>query len=217
MSERLPAPEAGRFPSLAKAHVKVLPAGILLGRIHAQGGSYPTSWDGFRCYGPTPSRFDHHPPPRRVHPTRAVLYAAPRLQRAAVLETCLLECFQVRRVIELSRDDPYFVLFRTTRPVRLLDVADSNWVARAGGNGAISAGLRSTARDWSRAIYRTYPDIDGVYFSCSLNPAARSVVLYERAVSAMPRRPDGHWPLSHPALRAELEVYASSFALGLVP
>jgi hypothetical protein len=216
VSERLPAPDAARFPALAKSHVKVVKPGTLVGRIHAQGGPHPTTWGAFRWFGPTSHRFDHQPPPPRVHPTRGILYGATPRYWAPVLETCVLECYQDRRVIELRRDDPYFVLLRTMRPLRLLDVADSSWLARAGGNSALSSGLRSTARDWSRAIYRTYPDVDGLYYASSLNPAARNVALYERARSAMPQRPDGYWPLSHPALRAELEEYAATFGLGLL-
>jgi hypothetical protein len=204
------------FPRLARSHDKVLPAGTLLGRIHAQGGSSPTSWDEFRYFGPTGARFDHQPLPQRVHPTRGIYYAAPRTRAAIILETCVLECYQSRRVIELRRDDPYFVLFRTMEPLRLLDLT-SNWVTRAGGNAAISTGRRSMAREWSRAVYREYPDIDGLHFDCSLNPAAISLAIYERGTRAMPARPSGHWPLSHPALRADLEGIASDNHLGLIP
>lgn len=194
-----------------------------MGRIHNQGGGHPTSWEQFRNYGPTGSRFDHQPPPATLHPRRAILYAAPahatrrRVPAVPVLRTCVLESFQGRRAIELTRDDPYFVLFRLERDIRLLDVADSGWVARAGGNAAISSGLRSASRNWSRSIYAVYPDLDGIFYTCSLDPSARSVALYERAEDALPMRPAAHLPLSHAALRPELETYAMQYELPLIP
>ena len=225
MTERLPAPDGTRFPPLAPEDLRVLPVGTLLGRIHAQTGEHSSTWNRFREYGPTTSRFDHHPPPTRMHPTRAILYATPALPEPSknalpVLATCVAECFRERGVIELGRDSPHFVLFRTIRQLRLLDVADSPWVSRAGGNAAISSGLRSTAREWARAIYRHYSGtqaVDGIFYTCSTIPAARSLALWERARDAVPDRPLIHLPLSDPALRAELEVYATDLDLGLLP
>lgn len=222
MSQRLGLPDPSRFPSrLLKAHVLVLPAGSLLGRIHTTAGSYPTSWQEFRFFGPTGSRFDHQPPPRRVHPVRGILYAATASTDAAgdpvpVLRTCLAEVFQTRQIVDLSRDAPFYVLFRSTRALRLLDLADSDWVTRAGGNAAISSGLRATARQWSRAIYRAYPTLDGIQYPCSQVPPARSIALYERAQDAIPARPQVHLPLTHGALRPEIEIYADELGLGLL-
>ena len=89
----------------------------------------------------------------------------------------------------------------------------------AGGNGAISTGLRSVARDWSRAIYRHYTGskaVDGIFSTCSHLPPARNIVLFERAADALPSRPGLHLPLAHPALRAELEHYAHQLGLELL-
>lgn len=223
MTERLPPPDTGRFPPLEGRDVRLLPRGQLIGRVHAQTGAHAMAWDEFRTFGPTTARFDHHPPPPRRHPTRAVLYGvpAPTPSPAAmpVLRTCVAECYQERGAIELSRDSPYFVLFRLTRPLRLLDVSDGDWIVRAGGNAAISCGLRSAAREWARAIYRHYQGdeaLDGVFYACSTIPPARSIALWERAGDAMPATPEVHRPLADPALRAELEVYASQLGLALL-
>lgn len=216
MSQRLPAATTANFPSLRSVDVAVVSRTTLLGRIHAQTGPHPSTWSQFRFFGPTGSRFDHQPPPARNHPSRGILYAALRTPSASILATCVLEVGQDRLAVELSRDHPYFVVFRPTRDLRLLDLT-SSWVARAGGNAAIASGLRSTARGWSRKIYARYPDLDGVRYGCSLNPAAVSIALYERAVTAMPARPEAHVPLSHPALRAELEAAAADFRLELFP
>jgi hypothetical protein len=164
-----------------------------------------------------------------MHPTRAVLYAAPELplpdvppvdrDSPPILRTCLAEVYRDRGLIELRRDDPYVVLFELARPVRLLDVADSDWLMLAGGNAALSSGRRSAARDWARAIYRHYAGqeaVDGLFYLCSNVPSARSVVLWEPARDALPERPHLHLPLAHPALRAEIEVYAAQLRLELV-
>lgn len=225
MTERLPPPDPALFPRLAAGHVHVLDPDRLLGRIHATAGRHPTAWRGFRFFGPTSARFDHHPPPPRRHPVRAVLYAVSTVigrqdGQPPVLRTCVNEVFGDRGAVELSRDGPFFVLFRPVRPLRLLDLADSDWVARAGGNAAISSGLRSTARRWSRAIYRHYQaedTVDGLLYVTSTMPPARSVVLFERAADALPARPLAHLPLTHPALRAELESYAADLHLHLLP
>jgi hypothetical protein len=225
VSERLPTPDSNRFPDLDDAHVRILGEDHLLGRIHATSGRHPSRWNEFRYWGPTKARFDHQPPPARIHPSRGVYYAAPTLrdrkdQAVPILRTCIAEVFRDRGVIELSRDDPYFVLFRTVRPLRLLDVADSDWISLAGGNASISSGLRSTARDWSRAVYRTYKAadaVDGIHYTCSNVPVGRSVFLFERAEDALPPRPQAHLPLTHPALRPEIEAYASQLDLFLVP
>jgi hypothetical protein len=225
VTERLPDPNLALFPALKARDVRVLPAGHLIGRIHSQAGQHPTSWDTFRSFGPTHSRFDHQPPPPKVHARRSVLYgvprwAGPRRMAMPVLRTCVAECFRERGVVELSRDTPYFVLFQLARPLRLLDFSDNDWVSRAGGNAAISSGLRLTSQAWARAIYRHYtgPDaVDGIFYACSTIPAARSVALWERAASAVPKRPVLHRPLADPALRAELEYYADELKLGLVP
>lgn len=217
MTERLPPPDESLFPPLARDHVRTLDRGLLVGRIHATAGAHPTGWNEFRYFGPTTARFDHQPEPRRLHPSRRIMYAAAALphvdgRAVPVLRTCVSEVFRERGAIELSRDAPYFVLFRLARPVRLLDLVGSDWVTLAGSNAAISSGPRRAARDWARAIYRHYPSekLDGLFYSSSQVPSARSVALFERAANAMPPRPEAHLPLSHPSLRAELEVYAGA-------
>ncbi|MGH8890505.1 MAG: hypothetical protein ACRDV3_12235 [Acidothermaceae bacterium] len=225
MSEPLPAPDPHRFPKLQSRHLRVIETGTLLGRIHPQSGAHPSLWNEFRRFGPTRSRFDHQPPPAREHPQRAIFYAVPAMndrrgKPVPVLRTCIAECFRDRGVAELRRDDPYFVLFRTIRPLRLLDLVDSDWVALAGGNGAISTGTRSTAREWSRAIYRHYTGeqaIDGLFYLCANVPVARTAAIFERGRRAVPPRPEAHLPLSHPSLRAELEIYATHLGLDLLP
>lgn len=234
MTETLPPPDLGLFPALSAAHVRIAPAGTLCGRIYAQAGAHPSLWDAMRTYGPTGTRFDHHLPPPRVQPDRGVLYAAidttsppgpaepapraagPMGAHPPLLYTCVAEVFHDRGVLELSRDQPAFVLFRTVRPLRLLDLSDSDWVARAGGNAALTAGRRDTARDWARAIYDHYPELDGLLYSAATLPPGRGVALTERARTALPDRPTVNLPLTAPALRAELETYGHHLHLPLL-
>lgn len=150
------------------------------------------------------------------------MYLAPHWQGLTrtsqpVLRTCLAEVFRDRGVIEVHRDGAYFALFDSVQPLRLLDVADSLWVTEAGGNAAISSGPHADSRAWARAIWRTYPDIDGILYGCSNVPPARSVVLFERARHALPRSPTFSRPLADAALRSALELFAAEIGLDLLP
>jgi len=220
VTERLPRPDTARFPTLQPEHLRELPAGTQLARIYRVRGDHPTAWNEFRAYGPLRYRFDHHQLPGGSHQARSIMYVAaggtmPSGVQRSSLRTCLAEVFRPGP-IELSCDSPYFVLFDIARPLRLLDLADSSWTTQAGGNTAICSGLRSTARDWSRAIYRHYPDVDGLYYLCSHDSSARSVALYERAHDALPVAPTFNRALNDPALRAAVESYATELGLELL-
>lgn len=222
MTERLGPPDTARFPRLvARRDLHIVPASHLLGRIYFAGGDHPAGWDSFRRFGPTTSRFDHHPPPARDHPSRAIAYGAVRTTPAdrepvSALETCLLEVFRDTGVVDTHTGSPYFALFRVQRQVRLLDVVDSTWVTLAGGNAAICSGSRARAREWSRAIYGHYRTIDGIFYGGSTLPPARAVALFERARSAMPSRPELNLPLSHPGLGSAVGRACDRFRLPLI-
>lgn len=219
MSERLGRPDTDLFPFPVDPYIRTLSAGTLLGRIYAAGGDHPSAWRTFRAYGPTGARFDHHPPPRRLHAARRIMYAAAALPDRGgsiypLLKTALAEVFRDRGVVEVRRDDPYFAMLQLQRPVHLLSLSDSDWVTVAGGNAAITSGVRSQSRNWARAIYRHYgTNIDGVFYAPSNVPPARSVALWDRAEDALPTRPVFNEPLAHPGLRARLETYAGELGL----
>lgn len=222
MTERLPpVPDRAKFPDLSDKYVRTLPAGTRMSRIYFAGGEYPAVWNRFRANGPTKARFDHQPPPPKIHPKRRVAYCTPTTygpdgEPYPSMKVCLAECFRDKGAVDLQRDDPYFTVFDTTRPLVLLDVSDTDWVTDAGGNSALTSGVRGSARNWARAIYRTYTAVDGIFYAPSNVPVARACALWERAEAAVPDRPLLNDPLDHMDHRGSIETYAFDMHLDLV-
>lgn len=191
-------------------------------RIYSSKGSHAARWSTFRHYGPVSSmRFDHQPRPARLHPSRGVSYAAGAWTAldghvTDPLEVAVLERFQGSGVIDRSTDSPRYVIWKPTRPLQLLQLTDSNWLARVGGNAALVSGARGVARTYSRAIYRAYPDVDGLIWSSSVLPPGRSMVLYERAHDALPAAPASDRPLLEPFLQPALGRIAGAYGLTLL-
>lgn len=186
--------------------IRLLEAGEELWRIYFQGGRHPTGWSFFRSFGPTTSRFDHH---LAESPERRILYAAPEVV------TCLAEVFQEPRIIDREARAPWLVGFRLARPLALLDLTGT-WPTRVGASMAIGSGPRPRAQRWSRAIYASYPEIDGVYYSSSMHANRPAVALYERAEDALPGAPTFHRPLRDPALLEALKKAAIQLGYELV-
>lgn len=101
----------------------------------------------------------------------------------------LLEVFQAQRMIRLRDGAPTLAAFEVGRPLRLLDLSDSDWITVAGGNAAISSGDRERSRLWARAIAERYPELDGVVSASSLIPTSRVVALWAGAADALPEHP----------------------------
>ena len=176
-----------------------LRSGSLLARVYARGGGYPSRWNDFRYAGPIASaRFDHHVPGQQ----RGVLYGAPSIA------TCVAEVFQTTRVIDRVADDRCLTAFRTTRAVRLLDLT-GDWPTRAGASQAITSGPRNRARAWARAIYEAY-QLEGLWYPSSMHGGHPAVVLFERAVDALPTDPELDVPLTHPGLLPDLTRAANA-------
>lgn len=195
LSQPLPKfPEPPPVPELSKlpADEATLPDGTLLWRIYLQAGKYPTTWDSFRDFGPTNSRFDHHLEPKGKQ-SRAILYAS---QRGP---TCFAEVFQETRTIDRHKGEPWLVGFELARSVRLLDLT-GNWPTQAGASMAINSGPRPRARCWSQAMYQAYPAIEGILYCSSMDGNRPAVALYERARSALPAHPVFHRALADSAM-----------------
>lgn len=236
MSELLPAPDPAAFPELDGdgAWVRELSAASMLTRIYRSGGTHPGGWHDFREYGPLDGRFDPHPHPVGPHPGVGVMYTV--LESAALraggtdpagagpiaqavtgpFAAALLEVFQGQRIIRRSLGSPVVAMFEIARPLRLLDLADSDWIAVAGGNAAISSGERSRSRAWARAIAARYPELDGVVSASSLVPNARVATLWTPAKSAIPAHPLALLPLDRDELTGVIDAIAQRYGYALV-
>lgn len=174
-----------------------LPANTLLWRIYFQGGPHPTTWQSFREWGPTGSRFDPHEPPPALQPDRAVLYAAVHGL------TCIAEVYQDYRRVNRTRGAPALVGFRTTRALRLLDLTGT-WTTRVGASMALSTGPHDRARRWARAFFAAWPDVDGVWYGSSMNGHQPCAALWAPARDALPPHPELHRRLDDPVLHSTL-------------
>ena len=187
------------------AMTMVIPKGSTLFRIYFGGGQHPGTWNGFRFWGPTASRFDHQLPPKGQS-SRGILYAA---WGDHAVQTCLAEVFQASRVIDRNANSPWLVGFETTRDLVLLDLT-GQWPTRAGASMAISTGQRPRAQRWSQRIYAGYGYIDGIGYGSSMNGNHPSLALYERALTAMPNLPLMHRALSDGGLTSRLATAANA-------
>lgn len=216
MSEVLPAPVSARVRRTVPEPGEVLEmrTGDMVVRVHPLGGAYPLPWDGFRSFGPTSSRFDHHPPPPKVHSRRRIAYGS---IGDDAFTTVIAEYFQDASggvaPIDRHRGTPAVSAFRLAGPIRLLDLR-SGWLTRAGGNQAIASGPRWRAREWAQVIHRVHGDIDGLVWASSVWAPGECVALWERAQRAMPAEPELHRLLRDPAL--DLPLAHAARTLGAV-
>jgi hypothetical protein len=190
----MPTETFGTPPSVAYlqqvgAEIQTLPTDTALFRIHPMSSTHWIHWHAFRSYGPTDSRFDHHDPPPREQARKIMCVATDG-------PTCLAEYFQLSRRINRALKSPWLATFHTATPLALLDLTGS-WPTRAGGSQEINTGDHPTCRAWSRAIYASYPEVDGLYYRSKMLGGRFSIVLYERAVRGIPSVPTFHYPLTH--------------------
>lgn len=229
MSELLPAPRRAKFPLLSQdpSWLRELPTGTMLARIYRRSGPHPTEWYEFRRYGPLDGRFDPHPLPTDTHESAGVFYAAVETSEVlphapsddttqSAFAACLLEVFQQHRLIDRATFDPALVMFEIERPLRLLDLAESDWITVAGGNAAISSGQRARAREWARAIHAHYPDLDGVIAPSSLIPTARIATLWHPAQTAIPDLPEADMQLARGELSGVIDAIAARYGYTLL-
>lgn len=217
LSERLPPPDPARVAATAPIGREIvhLPAGTAVLRVHALAGPHASSGRELRSYGPTKSRYDHHPPPRRDHPTRAIAYLA---IGATAFTGALAEYFQDDAggvgPIDLRRHRPAITIMTLVAEIALLDL-DSGWVTRAGGNQAIRTGPRGRSRDWARAIYRHHR-VDGLTYRSSVWGPGRCVALWERGAAALPSTPIASRTLDDPHVAAAVAASAAQLGTFLV-
>jgi hypothetical protein len=209
MAQSLPHPPPVADLRKIGPEVHVLPRGAVVWRVYFRAGSYPSTWNAFRSYGPTGARFDHHDEPAALHPVKAILYGADSGP------TCLAEVFQDTRVVDRGRDQPALAAFQLMQDVSLLDVTGA-WPTRAGASMAIGTGSRKRAREWSRTIYDAYPQLAGIRYGSSMNANRPAFAFNERASAALSGAPLLDLPLSHPGLAVLLARAARRFGYRLV-
>lgn len=181
----------------------MLQADTTVTRLLFAGGTYPTTWDAFRYYGPTTSRFDHHLPDgqgRAQVQERGIMYLA---TGPKAIPTCLAEVFQATRLIDRHNRDPVLVGFVTKAPLTLLDLTGP-FATAIGASMAIHSGPRPRARRWAQQLYTAYPEIDGLLYCSSMYGNAPAVALFERGVLALPSRPVFHRELRDAVLASIL-------------
>ena len=170
-------------------------------RIHGTVGPHTLPWHQLRHFGPTPTRFDPHPPPPATHPDFAVLYAA------GDVDTAVSAVFQRGRVIEPDAPNgPYLTVWEPRRVLRLLDLRDS-WPIRQGSSHAINTGPQPVCRRWAHAIAVHPKAVDGLLYASSMT-GADAAALFLPAADSFPLHPDLSIPLNNPGIAAALEAVA---------
>jgi hypothetical protein len=119
-----------------------------------------------------------------------VLYAA------ADLATSLAEVYQTTRVIDTRAGTPTLTAWHPRRPLHLLDLS-TTWLLRNSASTALLAAPRSVCRRWARAIYTTWPDLDGLYVPSTMTWRP-NIVLWTAAADSIPMMPAFSRPLAHP-------------------
>lgn len=162
-----------------------------LWRVHRTQAGHLLPWNTLRTYGPLPSmRWDPHLGPQPISQAAGVLYVA------TDIATSLAEVYQTTRVIDTGAGAPTLTAWQPQRRLRLLDMSGT-WLLRNTASAALLATARSTGRRWARAIYTTWPDLDGLYVPSTMT-GRPNVVLWNAAADAIPTMPLFSRPLTHP-------------------
>jgi hypothetical protein len=196
------------------AVIHSLKADTEVARIFFAGGSHPTTWDAFRYFGPTSSRFDHHQlqAGKAAIQNRGVMYLAEGQQS---IPTCLAEIFQATRIIDRHHKQPVLAIFKTTKDLALVDLRGT-FCTTLGASTAIHSGPRPKAQRWSAQLYSAYPAVDGLYYCSSMYGNAPAIALYERAQRAIPARPLFHRSLNDLVLHQIIMSTGAHITYGIV-
>ncbi|WP_375487515.1 RES family NAD+ phosphorylase [uncultured Mycobacterium sp.] len=162
-----------------------------LWRVHRTEGEHLLPWNKLRTCGPLPSmRWDPHPGNGPSSHAEGVLYAA------ADVATSLAEVCQTIRVIDTRAGAPTLTAWQPQRRSRLLDLSGT-WLLRNSASAALRAAPRSICRRWARAIYTTWPQLDGLYVPSTMT-GRPIIVLWNAAADSIPTLPSFSRPLTHP-------------------
>ena len=196
---KFPEPPGADLLGTIPAAIHTLPAGTEVARIFFAGGDHPTTWDRFRYYGPTASRFDHQlaDDNGQSHVQgRGIMYLA---EGSESIPTCLAEVFQTTRVIDRYSRNPILTGFELADSLMLLDLRGA-FATAIGASMAIHSGPRPRARRWAQQLYLAYPELDGFLYCASMYGNEHVIALFERGQRGIPKRPVFHRELKDPAL-----------------
>jgi RES domain len=188
-----PKPKAPRTPPerLSREPHDIADYTGTLWRIHRTEGEHLLPWNKLRTNGPLPSmRWDPQPGPEPISRAEGVLYAA------ADVATSLAEIYQTTRVIDTRAGAPTLTAWQPQRRLRLLDMSGT-WLLRNTASAALLAAPRSICRRWARAIYTTWPELDGLYVPSTMT-GRPNIVLWTAAADSIPTMPSFSRPLAHP-------------------
>lgn len=130
-------------------------------------------------------------------------------------ETAFAEVFQHTRIIELDTARA-LTGWLPTRPLALLDLVDSDWALHNGAAASLPQAPRSTCRAWARAVWEQHgATLDGILAPSTLT-GDPMVVLFVRAVDALPEAPDFSRPLDHLDVATIARVAATRLRWALV-
>jgi hypothetical protein len=199
--------------------VRRLPAGTTLARVYFTRSRHAIPWNAFRYTGPLNSRWDHHVPnaqgvayaPAAGAEERGIYYAA------ADAKTCLAEMFQDTRRIDRAFQAPWLVVFKTLRPLEVLDLT-GDFATRMGASMAIHSGSRVRARGWARDLYQAFPAAQGILYAASMHGGAPAFALNERALEGgplFPAHPEFHRALADDAMLDPLKHAARALGYAL--
>ncbi len=179
--------------------VIALPGGTPLVRVFAAAGAHRQRWNSFRHTGPLPhARFDPHPLGPAGGPAPATGHGA--LYFGLTVRTSVAEVYQQTSVVDRGTRRPHLVVFRTARPLRLLDLCGL-WPTRVGASQEISSGNKAVTQAWARAIRAAHPELDGLWYRSSMDSGEPAVCLWDPpARGALPSTPDILLPLDYPGL-----------------
>ncbi len=164
-------------------------------------------WTTRRGYGPLADmRFDHHPPPCRLHARHSVWYASGSLVGAVA------EAFGRQGAIDKTAD-LRVVKAKVRGELRLLDLVGT--AARAIGLTQEIAATTEYAlcQEWARTIYHQLPEVHGIRWR-GRQSGSLCIVLHDRA--EMERLDGGNWEITDPAIWPRIARAARECRLTIV-
>ena len=212
---KFPEPPGVESLQAIPAETQRLAAGTLVARIFFATGTHATTWDAFRHYGPTASRFDHHLPDAAGNPClqeRGIMYLA---CGDHAIPTCLAEVFQTARTIDRHSHFPVLAGFELQDSLLLLNLRGT-FATTIGASMNIHSGPKPKARRWSQQIHEAWPEVDGILYSSSMYGGEPAIALFERGLRAIPRQPNFHRELRDPVMTSVLASTAQQIDYVLV-